>query len=215
MLICRLRAVLSEQARYEKMMRDSPEFQPLVHCSSYQVLSALKVGERKWQCRVRVDNQVGATRYSVEYNWELMLQSSASIEYDLGQCVKHTGYGYDGVVVGWDHECRQSDDWPGWKFVDGLPKGRHQPFYHVLVDQRDRDRPGKQMAYVAQENIVGTDRRQIVHPFLQASFTGAVDKETGFWEPHPMLRDQYPVDIGGCWLVDRVTSDRDESSFEA
>lgn len=32
--------------------------------------------------------------------------------------------------------------------VDRLPKGRHQPFYQVLVDERDR--PGGMVTYVAQ-----------------------------------------------------------------
>lgn len=32
--------------------------------------------------------------------------------------------------------------------VDALPGGREQPFYHVLVDVRDR--PGPQTTYVAQ-----------------------------------------------------------------
>ena len=39
--------------------------------------------------------------------------------------------------------------------VDGLPKGRDQPFYHVLVDARDR--AGDQVTYVAQENMQQPD----------------------------------------------------------
>ena len=32
--------------------------------------------------------------------------------------------------------------------VDQLPNGRHQPFYQILVDERDR--PGTMVTYVAQ-----------------------------------------------------------------
>ena len=35
--------------------------------------------------------------------------------------------------------------------VDDLARGRHQPFYHVLVDARDRE--GNQVTYVAEDNI--------------------------------------------------------------
>ena len=35
--------------------------------------------------------------------------------------------------------------------VDNLPRGRNQPFYKVLVDTRDRN--GRQLSYIAEENI--------------------------------------------------------------
>jgi len=36
--------------------------------------------------------------------------------------------------------------------VDQLPNGRHQPFYQILVDERDR--PDGRITYVAQVKLI-------------------------------------------------------------
>ena len=47
--------------------------------------------------------------------------------------------------------------------VDHLPRGPSQPFYHVLVDSRDR--PGGTSAYVAEEHLALQRAPQpVVHP---------------------------------------------------
>ena len=51
-------------------------------------------------------------------------------------------FNYRGVVVGYDPTCQQSESWMRTMGVDWLKHGRHQPFYHVLPDTRDR--PGAQ-----------------------------------------------------------------------
>ncbi|PRW50954.1 F-box only 21-like [Chlorella sorokiniana] len=68
-----------------------------------------------------------------------------------GQVMRHKRYHYRGVIVGWDTECRASEEWMQQMGVDRLPGGRAQPFYHVLPDPEDR--PGQAATYVAQENI--------------------------------------------------------------
>lgn len=38
------------QAKFEMMVRQTPAYSPLVGCSSFQVLSALSMNERRWRC---------------------------------------------------------------------------------------------------------------------------------------------------------------------
>lgn len=63
---------------------------------------------------------------------------SANIKFHVGQVVRHKRYNYRGVVYGWDPVCSSSEEWMLSMGVDGLPGGRAQPFYKVLVDERDR-----------------------------------------------------------------------------
>ena len=93
--------------------------------------------------------------------------------------------------------------------VDDLPKGRGQPFYKVLVDGRTDY--GAKETYVAQENILPRPVQPILHPkFGQPHFTGEVDEESGTWVPNPLLRELYPRDVAGCWMVDSVMPDGNE-----
>ena len=73
--------------------------------------------------------------------------------------------------------------------VDSLSQGRNQPFYHVLVDDRDGQYPGN-VTYVAQENIV-TIRGQtkVEHPLIDDYFRGFED---GRYIPTDKMRKQYP-----------------------
>ena len=72
--------------------------------------------------------------------------------YTGGSCIKHRKFGYRGVIVGTaDHTCMQGERWIMQMGVDDLPRGRYQPWYHVLVDVRDRS--PAQMTYVCHENI--------------------------------------------------------------
>lgn len=54
-------------------------------------------------------------------------------------------------LVGHDPHCLADEAWIQQMRVDMLPSGREQPFYHVLVDERDR--PGAQTTYVAQVGL--------------------------------------------------------------
>lgn len=38
---------------------------------------------------------------------------------------------YRGIVVGWDLECCESEEWMATNKVDGLERKSKQPFYHV------------------------------------------------------------------------------------
>ena len=178
------------------------------------MLSALQVAPRLWKCRVKVDNVVGSMPFSVEFCWELTQQSEAVPEFDLGQCLTHKEEDYRGVIVGWDPKCILADEETYKAYgVDKLARGRNQVFYHVLVDQRDR--PGMEMAYVAEELIVPTSAAPIEHPELYIGFGGEVDEESDVLLPNESLREQWPRGIEGCWLVDRFYPDKLYEEFSA
>lgn len=76
--------------------------------------------------------------------------------------------------------------------VDWLPGGRSQPFYHVLVDVRDR--PGGQTTYVAQENAQPLRvPREVAHPLTDRLFA-AFDPASGYLAG-PELKAAYPADF--------------------
>lgn len=71
-----------------------------------------------------------------------------------GSCFVHRKFGYRGVVLSCDPWCLYPAAWRA-KWVPNRPQGETQPFYHCLVDERDR--PGGQSRYVAEENIEPSD----------------------------------------------------------
>ncbi|KAL8705547.1 MAG: hypothetical protein Q9201_001364 [Fulgogasparrea decipioides] len=73
-------------------------------------------------------------------------QISKSVSFRVGQIFRHKRYNYQAVITGWDVECAQSENWMSQMRVDQLSRGRHQSFYHVLVED-------KSVRYVAEENI--------------------------------------------------------------
>lgn len=68
-----------------------------------------------------------------------------------GSCFLHRRYGYRAVVVGCEPWCTANGAWKRMMGVSQLPRGEYQPFYHCLVDERDR--PGGQMTFVGEENV--------------------------------------------------------------
>ena len=126
-----------------------------------------------------------------------------------GMCMTHRRYGYRGVIVGEaDHTCLASEAWIAQMGVDDLPCwSRYQPFYHVLVDVRDR--PGPSQCYVCHENTLpawgaaceAAERRPVEpvqHPDCERLFA-AFDSAIG----------QYTVHPDGAFL-DNVETDDDE-----
>ncbi|KAF7541074.1 hypothetical protein G7054_g798 [Neopestalotiopsis clavispora] len=71
---------------------------------------------------------------------------NAGLQYKIGQYFKHKRYGYEGFVIGWDAHCAATDGWIAEMRVDDLPRGRQQPFYNIVADD-------KSTRYVAEENI--------------------------------------------------------------
>mmetsp|Transcript_24652 Transcript_24652/g.63169 ORF Transcript_24652/g.63169 Transcript_24652/m.63169 type:complete len:361 (-) Transcript_24652:779-1861(-) len=63
----------------------------------------------------------------------------------------HRRYGYRCVVIGCEPWCRAPTSWRQMMGVATLPRGETQPFYHCIVDERDR--PGSQVTFVGEENL--------------------------------------------------------------
>eukprot|EP00475_Leptophrys_vorax_P009190 TRINITY_DN16065_c0_g1_i1.p1 TRINITY_DN16065_c0_g1~~TRINITY_DN16065_c0_g1_i1.p1 ORF type:complete len:291 (-),score=-2.18 TRINITY_DN16065_c0_g1_i1:69-860(-) len=127
----------------------------------------------------------------IEFRKRLLeIQAKPRITYRVGDVVVHRRYGYRGVVYGHDPECSAPTGWQEAMKVDLLSNGRSQPFYHVLVDTRDR--PGGVSTYVAQENLVPqTDGSPVIHPWIPKFFVGLQD---GTYIPGKKLRQVYPND---------------------
>ena len=103
------------------------------------------------------------------------------VYYTAGSCIKHKKFGYRGVIMGnVDHTCNMSDEWIAQMGVEQLTRGRYQPWYHVLVDVRDR--PGGQRCYVCHDNmelwVVG--REEEVFATKDGTCLGPID--------HPAVR---------------------------
>ncbi|EMD00285.1 hypothetical protein BAUCODRAFT_63524 [Baudoinia panamericana UAMH 10762] len=68
------------------------------------------------------------------------------VSHKIGTYFQHRRYGYEGMIVGWDTKCAAEPRWIEQMRVDELPRGREQPFYNVVADD-------KTVRYVAEENI--------------------------------------------------------------
>ena len=71
---------------------------------------------------------------------------SSKVRYKVGQVFHHKRYQYNAVIIGWDKECAESDQWMAQMRVHELPRGRYQSFYNALVEDGGP-------RYVAEENI--------------------------------------------------------------
>jgi heat shock protein HspQ len=98
-----------------------------------------------------------------------------------GQLVRHRRYGYRGVVVDLDQDCKAAESWYQSNQTQPL---RQQPWYHVLVHGTAT------VTYAAQENLeLDTCREAIDHPLLDAFFS---DFQNGCY-----VRNSRPWS-GGC-----------------
>mmetsp|Transcript_33932 Transcript_33932/g.56093 ORF Transcript_33932/g.56093 Transcript_33932/m.56093 type:complete len:441 (+) Transcript_33932:115-1437(+) len=144
----------------------------------------------------------GAAKLHKEAAAELVAEDAAGaavqpprpteVAFDIGQCMLHRKYNYRGAIIGFDRSCKQSEGWIQTMHVDSLKHGRNQPFYHVLPDIRDR--PGAQVTYVAQENVLpDTPPEPLNHPLVDEMFT-TFDSALGRFVPSSALRAEYEVE---------------------
>lgn len=83
--------------------------------------------------------------------------------FTVGELVHHQMFDYRGVVVDVDSEFNGTEEW--YEQVAKSRPPKDQPWYHVLVDQSDRQ------TYVAQRNLdVDPDPRPIEHPLVDLFF---------------------------------------------
>ncbi|KAL8912271.1 MAG: hypothetical protein Q9171_002726 [Xanthocarpia ochracea] len=113
-------------------------------------------------------------------------EAAQTVLYKVGHVFRHKRYNYQGIITGWDVECAAGETWMSQMGVDRLSRGRHQSFYHVLVED-------KSVRYVAEENI--GDAPMLVGPSLM-SLAGRHFKR---WDKNSKMfvsniRDEYPDD---------------------
>ena len=79
-----------------------------------------------------------------------------------GTLVRHRRYGYRGVVVEVDQECRAST---GWYAANQTQPIRDQPWYHVLVHDAHHS------TYAAEDNLVSDESTAaVLHPLVPLYF---------------------------------------------
>ncbi|KAL8771752.1 MAG: hypothetical protein Q9209_002943 [Squamulea sp. 1 TL-2023] len=113
-------------------------------------------------------------------------ESSQSVRFKVGQVFRHKRYSYQGVITGWDVECAAGETWMSQMGVDRLSRGRHQSFYHVLVED-------KSVRYVAEENIDDA----LLH--VGTSLMSLAGRHFKRWDENSKMfisniRDEYPDD---------------------
>ncbi|KAL4934964.1 hypothetical protein BDV06DRAFT_217771 [Aspergillus oleicola] len=111
------------------------------------------------------------------------------VKYHVGQVFKHRRYDYRAIITGWDAECGAGEQWMRRMGVDHLQSGRHQSFYHVIVED-------KSVRYVAEENI------HLITPAisdLPPALVAVAGKYFKRWDSDlrefvSNIRDEYPDD---------------------
>lgn len=94
-------------------------------------------------------------------------RGSAAVLFRVGQLVRHARYGYRGVVVSRDAQCRAPDSW--YQANRSQPE-RDQPWYHVLVHD------GEHVTYAAQSSLEPDPSADpVVHPLVPVFFEGLRD----------------------------------------
>ncbi|MCJ1398660.1 hypothetical protein MMC11_001861 [Xylographa trunciseda] len=113
-------------------------------------------------------------------------ETSKHVKYQIGQVFQHKRYNYMAVIIGWDAECAAPEHWMSQMRVHELPQGRHQSFYHVLVEDNS-------VRYVAEENI------EILTPETPHNLLPLAGKHFKRWDKQKRrfvsnIKDEYPDD---------------------
>ncbi|KXN88780.1 F-box only protein 21 [Leucoagaricus sp. SymC.cos] len=147
---------------------------------------------------------------SIEAEMVQVRRVSQSVRYCIGLPFRHRRSGYIACIVRWDTTCRASEAWINQMRVDGLDRGRHQPFYTSLVlDEHATQR------YIAEENVnpIPLSEEHIdeffeKHPNLAMYFQGVEFEDSPEPEKRwrmvlsPESRANFPEDdaIASAWV---------------
>ncbi|KAH8819596.1 Hemimethylated DNA-binding protein YccV like-domain-containing protein [Xylogone sp. PMI_703] len=110
---------------------------------------------------------------------------SERVKYKVGQVFRHRRYRYMAVITGWDVECGMNSDWMAHNQIDSLSRGRHQSFYHALVEDTS-------MRYVAEENVEIMEEMPESLESLAGRYFKRWDKRRHVFISN--IRDEYPED---------------------
>ncbi|KAJ4485027.1 Hemimethylated DNA-binding protein YccV like-domain-containing protein [Lentinula edodes] len=151
---------------------------------------------------------------------EIKLRSpEETVHHFVGMLFEHKRYNYTALITGWDPVCKASESWIKEMKVLDLPRGRDQPFYHVVcMDSSSR--------YVAEDNIkplLSASNELLMQmcqniAILPKLFTGVLTKpktrstelrnvpleeQRARFVLSPELTEAYPEDepLGDAWLA--------------
>lgn len=144
----------------------------------------------------QVEVKVEEMRAEHQSSCEVQKYRAPSLKFSVGDIIRHKRYHYRGLVYDWDQHCNVDEGWIQQMGVDALPGGRHQPFYRVLVDVRDRP---FQNTYVAQCNLellqpVATETAEVQHPDIGQYFEGLAPGRRRY-TPNPYMVYRFPQDF--------------------
>lgn len=92
-----------------------------------------------------------------------MSKMKNSAKFNVGQIITHKLFDYRGVIIDVDPCYQGTDEWYEQRTSTQPPKD--QPWYHVLVDNSDRQ------TYVSERNLVAdVEARAVHHPLLNQCF---------------------------------------------
>ena len=131
-------------------------------------------------------------------------ETGKDVRYRVGQLFQHKRYNYHAIIVGWDWNCKATEEWISRMNVADLARGRHQAFYHVLyvqlnscpfytVDLTSCRVEDSSPRYVAEENIE-IKEFDVGHRLMNIAgrYFKRFDRLSSTFESN--IRDEYPDD---------------------
>lgn len=131
----------------------------------------------------------------------------ANLKYHVGQVAVHRLHGYKCAIFGWDEKCQQPEEWVAQMGVQKLKRGTVQPFYHCLVDVRDRRDAA--ITYVAEDNILPVQPETPVHHPLVEHFFSQFVPSRGYI-PEEFTHYEYPEDSCTAFSLEEVDVTQEE-----
>ena len=121
-------------------------------------------------------------------------RDDCSIHFKVGQVVRHKRYGYRGVITGWDRKCMAPLNWQRKNRIQTLTDAENQPFYNLLVDQRDDQI--RSQTYCAQENLMDAtdEKKECLENELIDDYFESYSFRRARYRPNDELRTLYPED---------------------
>ena len=143
-------------------------------------------------------NQFSAKLIALQWSHNIHKQNNNTIDFKLGQTVKHKLFNFRGVVTAWDPKPYMDvSQWDGLQGVDN-PNGK--PFYHIRPDANDCIREfgsPRSWRYVCQDNLETYDLK---HGTIELEMEldeeeWGWDKENGWFAPSEELKVRCCGDI--------------------
>ncbi|KAM3069928.1 hypothetical protein ACMFMF_008282 [Clarireedia jacksonii] len=111
---------------------------------------------------------------------------TGNVKFRVGKVFRHRRYRYIAAIIGWDVECGMDSTWIVDHQIDDLTRGRHQSFYHALVEDAS-------IRYVAEDNIEMVEEPDVTQLLKVAGqYFKRYDKEACKFVAN--FKEEYPDD---------------------